>query len=71
MQDPYLPPGCSQTDIDLALGALTRCIQCGRPCQPREDEEDAVCQRCLRAEAQADEEREPRQYNEDDWREDR
>jgi rubrerythrin len=44
-----LPPGCTDMDIEIASGAVVRCEECGRVCEPRDGDEQ-ICPRCEHAE---------------------
>jgi hypothetical protein len=41
-----LPPGCTPRDIDRAMGAYSRCEECGREMEVDEDNEEQICARC-------------------------
>ena len=42
--DPYLPPGCSERDIDIASGSCVRCDSCRSYFYP--DDDERTCKRC-------------------------
>jgi hypothetical protein len=44
-----LPDGCTDRDIELAMGCLTRCASCGKEIYAGEDlneDEEQICSSC-------------------------